>query len=59
MGYCWDKQPASRVIKTQTLAHTGSCTVVSPKLTPHTYQFAAPIFFGLAGGLPALGFLTL
>jgi hypothetical protein len=34
MGYYWDKRPASRVIKTQTLA--GSGTVVSTNLTPHT-----------------------
>jgi hypothetical protein len=38
MGYYWDKQPASRVIKTQTLAYTGSGTVVSTNLTPHRYQ---------------------
>jgi hypothetical protein len=38
MGLQWDKQPASRVIKTQTLAYTGSGTVVSTNFTSQTYQ---------------------
>ena len=56
MGYYWDKQPASRVIKDPDARHTGSCTVVSTNLTPHTYHFAAPIFFGLAGDCPLWDF---
>jgi len=38
MGYYWDKRLASWVINTQTLAYTGSGTVVSTNLTPDTYQ---------------------
>lgn len=38
MGLQFDKQPASRVIKTQTLAYTGSGTVVSPNFVQQTYQ---------------------
>ncbi len=38
MGYFWDKQPASRVIKSQTLAYTGRGTVVSTNLTAQSYQ---------------------
>jgi hypothetical protein len=38
MGLQWDKQPASRVIKTQTLAYNGSGTVVSTNFGQQTYQ---------------------
>jgi len=38
VGLQWDKQPSSRVIKTQTLSWTGSGTVVSTNFTPQTYQ---------------------
>jgi len=38
MGLQWDKQPASRVIKTQTLSYTGAGTVVSSNFGPQTYQ---------------------
>jgi len=38
MGYYWDKQPASRVIKTQTLSYTGSGMVVSTNFASQTYQ---------------------
>ncbi len=38
MGLYFDKQPSSRVIKTQTLAYNGSGTVVSTNFTAQTYQ---------------------
>src|SRR5215831_19970795 len=38
MGFYFDKQPSSRVIKTQTIAYTGAGTAVSTNFTPQTYQ---------------------
>jgi hypothetical protein len=38
MGLQWDKQPSSRVIKTQTLSYTGSGTVPNTNFTSQTYQ---------------------
>jgi hypothetical protein len=38
MGTYLDKQPASRIIKTQNLAWTGSGTVVSTNFATQTYQ---------------------
>jgi hypothetical protein len=38
MGTYFDRQPSSRVIKTQTLSYTGSGTVVSTNFAAQTFQ---------------------
>jgi hypothetical protein len=51
MGFQWDKQPASRIIKFQNLAWAGTGTVASTNFTAQTYQIRIcsqiPIWFSV------------
>jgi hypothetical protein len=38
MGLVWDKQPSSKILKSQMLPYTGGGTLVSTPFTSETYQ---------------------
>ena len=47
MGLVWDKQPSSKVLRSQTMPYAGSGTLVSTPFTSETYQLR--IFSQVAG----------